>query len=285
MSIKLSIFPNSDVHPKSKEDKIYNTQYVSFPYEAICVEVFSEKDLIDTVCNNTWSPFRYSKYRREDNFISCDLITFDIDKNMGIDDAERVILKLGLAALCLPTPNHAEGNERFRLIFPTSRTIVDPEEFRSTYAKLAENFPVDPQCKDIARFYYGSTMDDGFWTEGKLLDPVKPTPVNKDSKFEIHSNIEVGDNLADIVEVLYGESRTKIPEQVSFFLENAHTGLSGNWHTSFNSFVFTLSLQMVPFDNIMAVAQKIAPNPLDKSDVYLLNRAYKDGQLKREDYE
>jgi len=284
--LRFSIFPNTNPFPKTKEEKASIAKYgVSYPNEAVQVTANSEDDLLEFICNNTWSPFLFVKYRREDNFISTDMIAFDIDEGMDIKQAEVQVNKLGLAALCLPSPNHTEENPRFRLIFPLSRTITNPEEFRSTYAHLAEYFPVDPQCKDYCRFYFGSTLDDGFWLDGKLASPVAPPKIEDSPSRDFSSgeDILVGEELEEIVETLYGEKRTKIPEQVSFFLENAHSGLDGLWHTSFNRFVFTLSLQDIPFERIQAVAESVAPNPLDKHDLYLLERSYNDGQLKKDD--
>lgn len=284
--LKFSTFPNANPFPKSKEEKIQISRFeVSYPNEAVPVTATNEDSLMEIICSNCWSPFRFEKYRRMADFQSTDIIAFDIDEDMTIDEAEKVVESLGLAALCLPSPSHREDNHRFRLLFPLSRTIYDMQEFYSTYAKLAENFPVDPQCKDSCRFYFGSNMQDGFWVEGKLLDPIAPEKPENDSglDFEHGDIVEVGEELEELVEALYGEKRDKIPEQVAFFLENAYTGLSGLWHTSFNKFVFTLSLQNVAFDVILAVAEKIAPNPLDKHDNYLIRRAYRDGQMKRDD--
>lgn len=284
--LKFSVFPNANPHPKSKEEKIKISRFeVSYPNEAVPTIATSEDDLVDIICSNAWSPFRFEKYRRMDDFISTDIIAFDIDEGMDIGEAEQVVNKLGLTALCLPSPSHKEEHHKFRLLFPLSRTIYDMDEFYATYAKLAENFPVDPQCKDSCRFYFGSTTNDGFWTEGRLLDPVAPEkPQNSpDFVFETGEHIDVGEDLEELVESLYGEKRDKIPEAVAYFLENAHTGLPGLWHTSFNKFVFILSLQNIKFDVIVAVAEQVAPNDLDKADRYLLRRAYRDGQMKRDD--
>lgn len=284
--LKFSTFPKANPHPKSKEEKIQISRYeVSYPNEAVPTLASTEDELMEIICHNAWSPFRFEKYRRMDDFISTDIIAFDIDDGMDIGEAEQVVNKLGLTALCLPSPSHKEEHHKFRLLFPLSRTIYDMQEFYSTYAKLAENFPVDPQCKDSCRFYFGSTMEDGFWIEGKLLDPVPPEKPENDSDydFEHGEHVIVGEELEELVEALYGEKRDKIPEQVAFFLENAPSGLPGLWHTSFNKFVFTLSLQNVDFDVIVAVSEKIAPNALDKHDRYLLKRAYNDGQIKRDD--
>lgn len=284
--MKLSIFPKAESHPRSKKQKMENSKLVSFPNEAVSMSFESEDDLIDIVTKNAWSPFVFEKYRRLADFISTDLIAFDIDEGMTIDEAEKVVEKLKLCALCLPSPSHTEDNHRFRLIFPLSKAIRDIDIFKETYAKLAEHFPVDPQCKDACRFYFGSTMDDGFWMEGELYQPIIPKPALNNRTFDINKYKETAlvlEDTKDVVKTLYGEDKEKIPEQIDFFIRNAHTGLSGLWHNSANSFIFTLALQGVDFETVAAVFESLAPEPLDEHDDYLLNVAYKDGAEKRKE--
>lgn len=285
MTLKISTFPKAKAHPANKDEKAYYSKFSSYPNEAVTTEAKDLDTLIDTICENAWSPFVFNRYRREDCFISVDFITFDIDEGMTIDEAYDTVEKLKVCGICLPSPSHTEEQHKYRLIFPLARTITTISEFKATYAKLAEHFPVDPQCKDACRFYYGSTDNDGFFLKGKLVEPVAPQkPQNRFlDTFSTGDDVEVGETIEELVEALYGEKREKIPEQVAFFLENAETSLPGLWHSSFNSFIFTLSLQNVPFDVIVKVAEQVAPEPLDKHDKALLKRAYRDGQIKRED--
>lgn len=285
--MKISIFPKAKPHPKSKEEKTKNSKFASSPYMPQEREFFNEEELMDLVCEYAWSPMIYENYRRESDFISTDIIAFDIDDGMTIDEAEKVVERLELAALCLPSTSHTDEHHKFRLIFPLSRSIHDIDEYRESYMKLAENFPVDPQCKDACRFYFASTDNDGFWIEGDLYTPVKPKPKLSESfdRSKYSDTIEVGEEVEDVVRALYGEDRDKIPEQVDYFIRNAHTGLAGMWHNSANSFIFTLALQNVPFERVAAVFEELAPEPLDDHDEYLLERSYADGQSKREDIE
>lgn len=281
--MRLSIFPKAKSHPENKDEKNKNSKFASKPHEAVAVDFDNEEELIEIVCNNAWSAFVFEKYRREDNFISTDLIAFDIDEGQTIEEAESVVEELGLAALCLPSPSHTPEDHRFRLIFPLSRTIKDIDQFKATYAKLAEFFAVDPQCKDACRFYYGSTMKDGFWIDGELFEPVRPVyePETVFGMNKYRDTIEVLEDVRDVVRALYGDEKSKIPQQVDFFIREAHTGLPGLWHNSANSFIFTLALQGVPFEKVAAVFESLAPDSLDVHDEYLLERAYKDGQKKR----
>lgn len=285
--MQLSVFPRAKAHPKSKEEKVKNSKYASSPYKPETVLFDNEDELINIITKMAWSPMVFETYRRESDFIKTDLIAFDIDEGMTIDEAYNVVEELGLAALCMPSTSHTDEHHKFRLIFPLSRSINNIDEYKETYLKLAEYFPVDPQCKDACRFYFGSTDIDGFWIDGELFTPIKPKPKLSETfdRSSYTESIEVGEDVEDVVRVLYEEDKEKIPEQVDFFIRNAHTGLQGHWHNAANSFIFTLGLQNVPFERVAAVFEELAPEPLDAHDEYLLERSYKDGQSKREDEE
>jgi hypothetical protein len=283
--VQVSIFPKAKAHPKSKKEKVENSKYASSPFIPEVISFNNEEELMEVITKYAWSPMVFETYRRESDFIKTDLIAFDIDEGMTIDEAEQVVESLGLAALCMPSTSHSEKHHKFRLIFPLSRAIHNIDEYKETYMKLAEHFPVDPQCKDACRFYFGSTDEDGFWIDGELYTPVKPKSKlsEKFDRTKYADNIEVGEDIKEVVEFLYGTGKEKIPEQIDYFIKEAHTGLPGHWHNSANSFIFTLALQNVEFEKIAAVFEQLAPEALDAHDEYLLERAYKDGQSKRED--
>lgn len=284
--MKLSIFNEANPHPKNKAEKNEQAKFVSKPYLPEIVNFSNEDDLIDIVCGHTWSPFVFSEYRHSDNFISTDLITFDIDEGMTLDEAYEQVEELNLTCLALPSTSHSEEHHKFRLIFPLSRTIFNPDEYRKTYADLAEFFNVDPACKDLARFYYGCKPEDGFFHEGDLLTPKRGDITPKKGRktvLGLGQRVKVGETIEELVETLYGEYREEVPEQVAHWLENAHTGLEGTWHNDCNSAIFTLGLQGCDFEAVEAVFRKIAPEELDSHDEYLLTRAYEDGYNSREE--
>lgn len=286
--MRLSIFPKCKALPSSKEEKQKYARFTSRPHLPEIVEIRNENDLIDIVTKYSWSPFVFEDFRRQDGFISTDFAVFDIDDGMRIEDAESIIDELSVACLCMPSTSHTPEHHRFRLVFPLSKSIQNKDEYKETMMKLGEYFQYDPSClTDTARFYYGSTDDDGFWIEGDLYTPVRPKPKLSESfdKSSYTDTIEVGEDVVDVVRALYGEDREKIPEQVDFFIREAHTGLSGNWHNASNSFIFTLGLQGVSFERVAAVYQELAPEPLDNHDEYLLERAYNDANLKRKELE
>jgi hypothetical protein len=195
------------------------------------------------------------------------------------------VKRMGLACLCLPSPSHTEELHKFRLILPMSRTISNSEVYISTWEKGAELFgTVDPSCKDLARFYNGHSMSDGFWNEGDLFEPVKPVVQEKEPDGRVFNNnvlIPVSGDIAAIVRSIYGEDRKVIPEAVEFFIRNAHTGIPGGWINALNRFVFSLSLSGVEDCIILALCNELAPNELDKKDMYQIKRAIEDGKRER----
>lgn len=282
----LSIFPQCKPLP-TKEEKAKQAWFTSKPHYPAVLEFSTEDDLIDIITANAWSPSVFHGFRAQSNFIQTDLMVLDIDDGMRIEEAEQMIENMGLAALCMPSTSHSEELHKFRLIFPLSRTIREKEVFKATMEYLANIFPADPACVgDTARFYFGCRMDDGFWSDGSLLEPVIPIEKPSEGDITIHGGgdtIEVGESLEELVEALYGEKRTKVPEQIHYFLENAHNGLAGEWHTCANKFLFTAALQGCEYERVAEVFATVAPEPLDSHDTYLLDIATKDGYTKRDE--
>jgi len=259
--MKLSVFPRAKVLPISKEEKSIESLNVSRPNKAVTKEFTTEDDLIEIVTNFTWSPFVFREYRHEDNFISVDVLAFDIDSGMRIEEAEEIVHKLNVTCICLPSTSFTEDEHRFRLIFPLAKTITDKGVYRATYAKYAEYFNVDPSCKDLARFYFGSTLVDGFYYESDLLEPVPPQKPKNSPKmdYDTRERVEVGESLEELVKALYGEPREKIPESIAYFLENAPDNLSGEWFRSSNAFLFTCGLSGLDRERIKQVFFSLYP--------------------------
>ena len=285
--MKLSIFPKAKALPKSKEEKNKESKFTSKPHYPELVTVNDENDLIEVLCNNSWSPSIFNGYRNQDNFVSTDFMVLDIDDGMTIDEAYEIAESLDVSCLCLPSTSHTEDNHRFRLVFPLARTIFDKSTFEATMQKLAEVFPADPSCiGDTARFYFGAKPEDGFFTEGELLTPKKGhiTPKRGIRRgLGTTKRVKVGETIEELTEALYGSEKEEVPEQVAYWLENAPTGLEGEWHNVCNSAIFTLGLQGIEFEVVEEVFRQIAPEELDDHDEYLLDRAWNDGYNSREE--
>jgi hypothetical protein len=281
--MKLSIYPRVNFLPKNKDEKALQSKLASNPNLPQILEINTEEDLINAVTSYGWSPSIFSGVRHNDNFISTDFMSLDIDSGLRIEEAEKRVQSLGLACLCLPSPSHTQELHKFRLIFPMAKTILNPEDFDATWDFLQKQFPeLDTQCSDYARWYAPSKMEDGFWQDGEFLVPKKAPQVQPSSFNLKETQVDVPEDLAEIVKLLYGKERETIPEAVEFFLTNAHTGLSGLWINSLNSFCFSLALSGVDGTLIQEVVEKIAPSALDNKDTYQISRAIKDGTKARE---
>lgn len=279
--MKLSIYPQIKFLPKSKEDKIKQSMLASKPNFPEIVVIDNEDELIDIISSYGWSPCVFSGYRHNDNFISSDFMSLDIDSGLTIEEAEERVKKLKIACLCLPSPSHTSKNHKFRLVFPLAKTIFNSDDFEATWKWLQDQFPeLDKQCSDLARWYAPSKMDDGFWQDGDFLIP-KKVEKSKDVRYNVtETYVEVPENLSELVEFIYGKKRESIPESVEFFLANASSGLPGLWINSLNSFCFSLALSGVSDEIIWDVVEKVAPEPLDNKDEYQIIRSIKDGRKK-----
>ena len=261
--MKVSIFPEGKALP-TKAEKGKEARFASKPYSPKVVEISTNEDLVDVITKNCWSPFIFKEFRRASDFISVDFLVYDIDEGQTIEEVEKVVHDLDIHCLVLPTTSHTEEDHRFRVILPLSKTVTDTESYNDTFAKMAEYFNIDPACSDVARFFFGSTMVDGFYFEGsKLLEPVKaPKKVKKAAvkDYDATDSVIVGDSLQELVESLYGEKRTKIPEPIAYFLTNAPDSLDGEWFFRSNSFLFTCGLLNLDKDRISEVFFSLYPH-------------------------
>lgn len=286
--MRLSIFPKTNPLPKGKEEK---NKAAKTAIQPVVVEIESDQVLIETVTSYCWSPFVFKGNRKQDNFVSTDWAVLDIDSNLTLEEAEKIISEAGFTCLALPTTSHTPDAHRFRLVLPLSRTITNTEDYVATMEDLRLAFPMaDSSCvTDWSRLYFSSTNDDGFWIEGDLLEPVKaPVKPKKGAtrQFDPSKKVRVEGDIKELIKELYGEDRESVPEVVDFFLKNCSTGLEGNWITTINSFVFTLSLQSVELDVIYDLILYLAPRgELTKRDEDTIERAYKDGAEARDNNE
>ena len=284
--MQISIFPKAKALPESKEEKNKEAWYTSKPYLPEVVKVTTHEQLIDIVCKHAWSPSIFAGHRNQSNFKSTDFIVLDIDNGMTITEAEKVVHKMDKACLCLPSTSHTTSDHRFRLIFPLSRSINNKAEFEETMLSLTEKFPADPSCVgDTARFFFGGKLVDGFWYESDLLDPIVPEKPKKGeiNRYDHKSNVSVGKSIEELVEALYGEKRDKIPENISYFLEHAHTGLEGEMFVRGNSFLFTCGLMNLDEDRIRKVFYSLYPYEVTTRVEYMVDKIIAEGYAGREE--
>ncbi len=281
--MRLSIYPRVNFLPKNKDEKALQSKLASNPNLPQTLEIVTEEDLINAVTSYGWSPSIFSGVRHNDNFVSTDFMSLDIDSGLRIEEAEKRVQSLRLACLCLPSTSHTQEAHRFRLVFPLAKTIFLQEDFDATWDFLQKQFPeTDNQCSDTARWYAPSKMEAGFWQDGEFLVPKKAPQAVTSSLSHAEAQVIVPEELSEIVKLLYGKERETISEAVEFFLTNAGTGLPGLWINALNSCIFSLALSGVDDTIIEEVIEKISPEPLDKRDLYQINRAIRDGKKARE---
>lgn len=138
-------------------------------------------DLSEFTLQYDWSPFTFKdNYRHSTSWTSCDLMVLDIDNDQAetctIEQAKELFKDYEY--LIVTTKSHQTLKnkkmvDRFRVILPLSKTIVDKEIYKNTWYFLSNAFPfIDQQCKDFARFYYKS-KDFVCTNPGKRLDPIE----------------------------------------------------------------------------------------------------------------
>ncbi len=282
----LSIFPKAEPHPKTADEKAFQSRYSSTPHLPETLTVRNDDELISIITNNAWSPSVFRGARKIEHFISTDFMVLDIDDGLTIEQAELRCRNFGHCFLILPTTRHSPDLHKFRIIFPLVRTITTRGSFHATWDKLQWLFPeLDSACRDCARFYFASTTEDGVFCEGKLLEPELDPKARANQELVIKEWRIVdkafyeGKNL---LEVIYGETLPeKIPESVDFFLKNAGTGIGGGWRNALNAFVFTLSVHGVEDDKITDLVQTVAPETLDSRDKTTIKTAMRDGKIHR----
>jgi hypothetical protein len=284
--MQISIFTNTNIKINSKEDKQKLAKLASSPNIPVIKTITTEDDLLEIVTTYAWSPFIFEGVRNRENFVRTDWMVLDIDDGMSIKEAETQIHLMDVCAMVVPTVSHTEELNKFRVIFPLARSIYKEEEYAQTWEFLQKTFPsIDTNCRDTARWYVASTTVDGFWNEGsKLLEPVfvaNKKDMLREKLSKMGELVDVSEGTKKIVKQIYGEDKTKISRVVSYFIENAHTGLPGEWICSLNSFSFLLAIQGIHDNIIWDLCEQLSPEPLDKRDNQTIERALKDGYEQR----
>ena len=289
--MKITIFPKINFHPSGKDEKESLSKFASKPHFGEEREFNSEEELFDLITSYGWSPSIFSGYRNNANFSFCDVLALDVDSGLTIEEAKLICQNNKLCALISPSPSFTPELHKFRVILPLAKRISTPESFTATWQKLATIFPeIDRQCSDMARFFFPCKPDfeNTFWVESdcNFLEPVEFTGQKKvvDSwgKKEYKLISTDGMQSKEALKYLFGEVPEVISEAISHFLENAHTGLEGEWTNSLNACCFALAVKGVESEKIWEVMENIAPEPLDERDCYQIDRAIQDGQREKE---
>ena len=288
--MKLSIYKGYSKFPKDGDEKKEIAWEVSKPNAFLLQSLESVDDIIDVITKRHWSPFIFKEGTRGiNNFISTDFMVLDIDDGMTIDEAIEVCSNMNILSIIAPSTSHTKELHRFRVVFPLSRAITNIEDYSATWNKISEVFPqIDPVCKDVARWYIKCRDDEIIVVDGEeLLEPIRApkktlSEIQKDNN-KNSNNVKVPESISERIEYLYGEKRNKIPESISYFLLNAHTGFPGEMFVAANRFLFACGLSGLDYDRTMETFYAIYPHPVTKRVEYYVDKAYQDGYNEREE--
>lgn len=106
--------------------------------------------------------------RKTDNFICSDFIAVDIDHGLSLEDAKHNQFIIENASFIYTTPSHTELENRFRIVFVTSKTITKVDEWKKALQGVGRKFGGDPSIKDGARLFYGN-INAEIWKFNKTL--------------------------------------------------------------------------------------------------------------------
>jgi hypothetical protein len=156
--MKLSIHPDIKGKPVQNErgyfigEKQVNLGYGWMNVEAEWNDVF---ELVTTDGYATSSELS-SDNRKDENFVSRQLIMVDIDDGMTIPDLLNNEFYNEYGAGFYTTARHTDDNHRFRIMFVTEEPITDNQLMKKLIKGLLVVFQsADISCKDASRLYYG----------------------------------------------------------------------------------------------------------------------------------
>jgi len=160
--MELSIYKNVEGYRYAKNAQIGEV-----------VKVSSLQELEKIIIKDAYSPFIYTNnLRKSANFIRTNLMVFDFDGGVTLEDVSDILLEKNLDHSLTLTKSHRikklsgttlrNPEDRFRLIIPLSKPIKNETEYRKVWTYLYSLFPqADSQCKDLGRFYFASV--NGTW--------------------------------------------------------------------------------------------------------------------------
>lgn len=132
-------------------------------FETVHVETFAE--IIPLITEYAWSPIVwYNGKRVKTHFSFAGMCALDFDNGVWtLATAVRMLRQNFQAGIIAPTRSHQiekDGKpacDRFRLIMPWDTPCGSLDAYEQNMKRLTGVFPVDPACKDGARFFWPCT--------------------------------------------------------------------------------------------------------------------------------
>jgi hypothetical protein len=108
--------------------------------------------------------------RKDENYVSRQLIMVDIDDGMTIQELLNNEFYNEYGSGFYTTARHTDENHRFRIMFVTEEPITDKELMKKLIKSLLVVFrSADISCKDASRLYYGIPNCKIKENQGKIL--------------------------------------------------------------------------------------------------------------------
>lgn len=156
--MKLSIHPDIKGKPVHTERGYYcGDKQVNLGYGWMNVDV-SWDDAFELVTTDGYatSSELSSDNRKDENYISRQLIMVDIDDGMTIQELLQNDFYNEYGSGFYTTARHTNDNHRFRIMFVTQEPITDSNLMKKLIRGLLVVFKsADISCKDASRLYYG----------------------------------------------------------------------------------------------------------------------------------
>ena len=164
VKMKLSIHQTIRGKPQQISDALGRKWYesegqrVSLGYGWINVEAeWPDVFELITVDGVATSAELASDNRREDTFVSRELIMIDIDSGMTISELFEDDFYNRYGAGFYTTPSHQDHAHRFRIMFRLAVPITDSQKLSKLNRMLLRVFDqADAACKDATRIFYGT---------------------------------------------------------------------------------------------------------------------------------
>lgn len=136
-------------------------------------------NLSSKITNNIWSGIIWEGgKRRADNFLFSDICVLDFDSGeMSLREAVKTFCDTAHWIGTTRSHQKEKGgviSDRFRVAVPWEHRVSDATEYRYNMELLTKKYPVDTQCRDLARLFFPCINIVSVATEGYKFDVAIP---------------------------------------------------------------------------------------------------------------
>lgn len=280
--ISVTIFEATPENPKETVGKLIST-------------TFKKLHLQIQKPGFSWSPASLiDNYRVDENFLLADVVACDIDEGVSPEEAEKRMRAHGyMASITLSKSHNKIKNEgkpsekpagpRLRIVLPLNEAARSSAVYLATLIKLRKIFPeLDSTCLNPGRLFFASTGEG----ESILIEDGKPFKIVNTSrdyealKASLTKKTIDKRNVSQPPNVLKSLVQHDPPAHTQWFLQNAHTGLAGEFNVALNKAAYELSRSGFSKDVALEMLQKAAPQSFDSTDLSTFESGYTGGQEK-----